>query len=305
MPKPRFTGVITALVTPFHEDGALDLDAYRALVREQLAAGVDGLVPCGTTGESVTLSHDEQLRLVKACQEEARGMVPVIAGAGANDTRKAVANQQSMHELGVDATLHVTPYYNKPTQEGLYRHFRAVAEAAPTPVILYNVPGRTGVDMLPETVARLAADCPTIVGVKEATGSIARAQDVLNRIQALQDGKGREDFSVLSGDDGLVLGLLAIGGHGVISVMSHLCCNELSQMIKAFHHGKIAEAQALAKRTSPLAHILFFRTSPIPVKTALAWRGLIKKTFRLPLCPLDDGEEAQLKKMLTAEGWHP
>ena len=136
MPKPRFTGVITALVTPFHDDGSLDLASYRALAREQLAAGVDGLVPCGTTGESVTLSPDEVLQVVKACKDEARGMVPVIAGAGANDTKKAVHNQKAMHELGVDATLHVTPYYNKPTQEGLYRHFRAVAEAAPTPVIL-------------------------------------------------------------------------------------------------------------------------------------------------------------------------
>lgn len=303
MTKPRFTGVITALVTPFHEDGSLDLTSYRGLVREQLGAGVDGLVPCGTTGESVTLSQDEVLQVVKACKDEARGMVPIIAGAGANDTRKAVHNQVAMHELGVDATLHVTPYYNKPTQEGLYRHFRAVAEAAPTPVILYNVPGRTGVDLLPETVARLAADCPTIVGLKEATGSAARAQDVQNRLQALNGGKGRDDFAVLSGDDGLVLGLLAQGGHGVISVMSHLCCKELSQMIKAFREGKVAEAQALARRTSPLSQILFFRTSPIPVKTALAWKGMMKKCFRLPLCPLDEGEEAQLKKMLTAEGW--
>ncbi|OGQ25103.1 MAG: 4-hydroxy-tetrahydrodipicolinate synthase [Deltaproteobacteria bacterium RBG_16_71_12] len=303
MPKPRFTGVITALVTPFHEDGSLDLAAYRALVREQLAAGVDGLVPCGTTGESVTLSQDEHRAVVTACRDEARGMVPVIAGAGANDTKKAVYNQRAMHELGVDATLHVTPYYNKPTQEGLYRHFRAVAEAAPTPVILYNVPGRTGVDLLPETVARLAADCPTIVGVKEATGSVARAQDVLNRVAVIHGGEGRDDFAVLSGDDGLILGLLAVGGHGVISVISHLCCKELSQMFKAFRDGKHAEAQALAKRISPLAQILFFRTSPMPVKTAVAWRGLIKKTFRLPLCSLDDGEEAQLKKMLMAEGW--
>jgi 4-hydroxy-tetrahydrodipicolinate synthase len=305
MTKPRFSGVITALVTPFHEDGSLDLASYRALVRDQLAAGVDGLVPCGTTGESVTLSPDEVLQVVKACKDEARGMVPVIAGAGANDTRKAVHNQRALHELGVDATLHVTPYYNKPTQEGLYRHFRAVAAAAPTPVILYNVPGRTGVDLLPETVARLAADCPTIVGVKEATGSVARAQDVLNRIQALNGGQGRDDFAVLSGDDGLILGLLAVGGHGVISVISHLCCRELSQMIKASSDGKAAEAQALARRISPLAHILFFRTSPIPVKTALAWKGRMKKEFRLPLCPLDDGEEAQLKKMLIAEGWLP
>ena len=164
------------------------------------------------------------------------------------------------------------------------------------PIILYNVPGRTGVDMLPDTVARLAKDCPTIVGVKEATGSAHRAQEIINRVD-------RADFSILSGDDGLILGLLAVGGHGVISVMSHLCARELAQMISAFHDGKLAEAQKLAKRTSPLATILFFKTSPIPVKTALAWKGMMKKTFRLPLCPLDDAEEAQLKKMLTAESW--
>jgi 4-hydroxy-tetrahydrodipicolinate synthase len=198
--------------------------------------------------------------------------------------------------LGADASLHVTPYYNRPTQEGLYRHFRAIAESNPLPVILYNVPSRTGVDLLPETVARLAADCPTIVAVKEATGSIARAQDIINKIT-------RTDFSILSGDDGNILGLLAIGGHGVISVISHLAAKELSQMITAFNNGRIDEARALAKRTSPLASILFFKISPLPVKTALAWQGMLKKTFRLPLCPLDDNEEAQLKKMLTAEGW--
>ena len=161
------------------------------------------------------------------------------------------------------------------------------------------MPGRTGVDMLPETVARLAKDCPTIVAVKEATGSIARAQELVNKIQAT----GRDDFAILSGDDGLILGLLAVGGHGVISVISHLCAKELSAMCKAFGDGKIAEAQALARKTSPLASILFFRTSPLPVKTALAWRGAMKKTFRLPLCPLSDDEETQLRKMLTAEGW--
>jgi 4-hydroxy-tetrahydrodipicolinate synthase len=294
--KPLFTGVITALATPFHDDGSLDLDSYRKLIKEQIASGVTGLVPMGTTGESVTVDDAEHEAIVKACIEECKGKVPVIAGAGANDTKKAIAKHKKIAALGADGSLQVTPYYNKPTQEGLYRHFRAIAESNPLPIVLYNVPGRTGVDMLPETVARLAKDCPTIVAVKEATGSISRAQDVINRIE-------RPDFSVLSGDDGLVLGLLAIGGHGVISVMSHLCAKEMRAMIDAYHAGKMAEAQALAKKTSPLASILFFRTSPIPVKTALAWRGMMKKTFRLPLCPLDEGEEAQLKKMLTGAGY--
>lgn len=296
---PRFTGVFTALVTPFHDDGSLDLDAYRGLVRAQLDAGVSGLVPCGTTGEASTLSTEEHLAVVKACKDEVQGKVPVVAGAGANDTKKAVEMHKRVAALGVDGSLQVTPWYNKPTQEGLYRHFRAVAESDPLPIILYNVPGRTGVDMLPETIVRLARDCPSIVAVKEATGSIQRAQEILNKVE-------RKDFSVMSGDDGLILGLIAIGGHGVISVTSHLCASELARMIKAFHEGKTAEAQALSTRTSPLANILFFRANPIPVKTALALQGSIKglkANFRLPVCPLDEADTAQLKKMLQAEKW--
>src|ERR1043166_1823574 len=183
MAKPMFTGVITALVTPFHDDGSLDVDAYRKLIRAQIADGVTGLVPMGTTGESVTLDDDEHATIVKTCVEECKGKVPVIAGAGGNDTKKAIAKHKKIASLGVDGSLQVTPYYNKPTQEGLYRHFRAIAESNPLPIVLYNVPGRTGVDMLPETVARLAKDCPTIVAVKEATGSVARAQDIINRIE--------------------------------------------------------------------------------------------------------------------------
>lgn len=300
MTKPRFAGVYTALVTPFLEDGSLDLDAYRRLIRSQLDAGVSGLVPCGTTGEASTLSVEEHLQVVEACKREVAGRVPVVAGAGANDTKKAIEMHKRVHALGVDGALHVTPWYNKPTQEGLYRHFRAVAESAPLPVVLYNVPGRTGVDLLPDTIIRLARECPTIVAVKEATGSIQRAQEILNKLHGV-----REDFSVLSGDDGLILGLLAIGGHGVISVTSHVCCAELAQMVRAFHDGKLDQAQALSRRTSPLAQILFFRANPIPAKTALALQGRlgIRANFRLPMCPLDDGELNQLRKMLEAEAW--
>lgn len=298
MSKPRFTGVITALVTPFHDDGSLDLNAYQGLIQDQLAMGVTGLVPCGTTGEASTLSADEHASVVKTCVDTVSKRVPVIAGAGANDTKKAIETHKRIAELGVDGSLQVTPWYNKPTQEGLYRHFRAIAESNPLPIVLYNVPGRTGVDMLPDTIARLAKDCPSIVAVKEATGSIQRAQEILNKIE-------RPDFSVLSGDDGLILGLVAIGGHGVISVTSHVCGKELAQMVRAFHEGKIAEAQQLSRRTSPLANILFFRSNPIPVKTALALRKVagIKANFRSPVCPLDDAELAQLKKMLEAEKW--
>jgi 4-hydroxy-tetrahydrodipicolinate synthase len=293
----RFTGVMTALVTPFHDDGSLDLDSYRALIKQQLDAGVTGLVPCGTTGEASTMTQEEHLLVVKTCKEAVAGKVPVIAGAGANDTKKAIEMQQKVAALGVDGTLQVTPWYNKPTQEGLYRHFRAIAESTPsTSIVLYNVPGRTGVDMLPETIIRLARDVKNIVAVKEATGSIQRAQEILNKLHGVRD-----DFTILSGDDGFILGLLAIGGHGVISVTSHLCAKELVQMTKAFHDGKHADAQALSRKTSPLVNALFFRTSPIPVKTALAWKGMMKPNFRAPLCPLDDNENAQLKKML--EGW--
>jgi 4-hydroxy-tetrahydrodipicolinate synthase len=289
---------MTALVTPFLDDGSLDLDAYGALIEAQIEAGIHGLVPCGTTGEASTLSLDEHLRVVAACKDAVKGRVPVIAGAGNNDTAKAAALHARVHDLGVDAALHVTPWYNKPTQEGLYRHYRAVADAAPLPIVLYNVPGRTGVDLLPDTVVRLARDCPTIVGLKEATGSPQRAQELVNRLHDV-----RGDFALLSGDDGLILALLALGGHGVISVTSHLCARELVKMNDAWRAGRIDEAQALSRRTSPLASILFFRSSPVPVKTALAWQGRMQKRFRLPLCPLDDAEEAQLRKMLTAEGW--
>ena len=299
--QPRFVGVYTALVTPFLDDGRVDVDAYRALVQEQIAGGVSGLVPCGTTGEASTLSAEEHALVVKACVDAVAASprkVPVVAGAGSNDTKKAVELHARVQSLGVDGALHVTPWYNKPTQEGLYRHFRAIAESSSLPVILYNVPGRTGVDMLPDTIGRLAKDCPTIVAVKEATGSIQRAQEVLNRLHGV-----RSDFSVLSGDDGNILSLLALGGHGVISVTSHVCVAELSKMVAAWNERRIEEAQALSRRTSPLATILFFRSNPIPVKTALALQGRMRANFRLPLCPLDDGETQQLKGMLQAEGW--
>ena len=298
MAKPRFTGVFTALVTPFTDDGKIDFDAYRALIRAQLQAGVHGLVPCGTTGEASTLSPDEHAEVVATCVKEVAGKVPVVAGAGSNDTTKAVATTKRMKELGVDGVLQVTPWYNKPTQEGLYRHFAAVAQATDLPVVLYNVPGRTGVDMTPDTVVRLAKDFKSIVAVKEATGSIQRAQELVNKLHGVRD-----DFSILSGDDGLILGLVAIGGHGVISVTSHVCCKELVEMLAAHGKGDHAEAQRLSRRTSPLATILFKWSNPIPVKTALALQGRMKASFRSPVWPLDEGEAKQLASLLKAEGW--
>jgi 4-hydroxy-tetrahydrodipicolinate synthase len=301
MATPLFTGVYTALVTPFHDDGSLDLDSYKKLVRAQVAAGLHGLVPCGTTGEASTLSVEEHVAVVTACRDEARATgkpIKIVAGAGSNDTKKAVEMHKRVTELGVDGALHVTPWYNKPTQEGLYRHFRAIADASPLPIVLYNVPGRTGVDMLPDTIARLAKDASNIVAVKEATGSIQRAQQIVNKLHGVRD-----DFSILSGDDGFILGLLSIGGHGVISVTSHLCAKDLVEMMAAFHAGDHTRAQALSRKTSPLADALFFRSNPIPVKTALALQGMMKANFRSPLCPLLEDELAQLKKLLAEAGW--
>jgi 4-hydroxy-tetrahydrodipicolinate synthase len=296
--KRLFRGVWTALVTPFTDADAthVDVPALRALVTAQLDAGVSGLVPCGTTGETATLSVAEQDLVITTTLQTVGGRVPVVAGAGANDTRSAIENHKRVAALGVQGALHVTPWYNKPTQEGLYRHFRAVADSADLPIILYNVPGRTGVDLLPETVARLAADEPKFVAIKEATGSVQRSQEVLNRVRP-----NRPDFSVLSGDDGHILSLLALGGDGVISVTSHLCAGDLAAMVAAFERGDIATAQALSQKTSPLANALFFRSNPIPVKTALALQGHMLASFRLPLCPLSDAEVATLKASL--QGW--
>jgi 4-hydroxy-tetrahydrodipicolinate synthase len=306
----KFRGIWTALVTPFTESLEVDVEALEALVRDQADAGVHGLVPCGTTGETATLTEAEQDLVITTTLGVVAGRFPVVAGAGANDTKKAIENHRRVAALRagperayrVSGALHVTPWYNKPTQEGLYRHFRAVADSADLPIILYNVPGRTGVDMLPETIARLAKDEPKIVAVKEATGSVQRSQEVLNRLARV-----RSDFSVLSGDDGHILSLLALGGDGVISVTSHLCARELVQMVKAFDERDLGEAQRLSRLTSPLSVTMFFRSNPIPVKTALAITGRgggrVAARFRLPLCPLSDDENTQLRKMLVADGW--
>jgi 4-hydroxy-tetrahydrodipicolinate synthase len=296
-------GIFTALVTPFLDNGEVDFDSYRMLIDAQLAMGVHGLVPCGTTGEASTLSTEEHLEAVRVCVKQVAGRVPVIAGAGANDTRKAVALHQQVAKLGVDAALHVTPWYNKPSQAGLVAHFTAVADSAALPIMLYNVPGRTGVDLLPETVIALAKASRTFIGVKEATGSVQRAQDILNRLH--RDAPDRiNDFALLSGDDGNILSLLALGGHGVISVTSHLCGAELVRMVAAYDRGDISAAQALSRHTSPLATTLFFRSNPLAVKTAMVIRKqLPRATFRLPMHPLDAAEHAQLEHLLRTDGW--
>ncbi|MDW7709973.1 MAG: 4-hydroxy-tetrahydrodipicolinate synthase [Deferrisomatales bacterium] len=283
-----FGGTITALVTPFR-DGRVDEEAYRELIDWQIREGVSGIVPCGTTGESATLSHEEHNRVIDIAVEEARGRVPVIAGTGSNSTAEAVRLTCHAKEAGADGALLITPYYNKPTQEGLYRHYRAVAEEASFPLIPYNVPGRTGVNLLPETVARLA-DLPEVVGIKEATGDLQQVSDVLELCG--------DRLAVLSGDDFTVLPLLSLGGRGVISVLSNVIPAEVSAMVQAFEAGDLARARDLHFRTMPLARALFLETNPIPVKSALALMGRIRPELRLPLCPLQEGTGKKLAAVL-------
>ncbi|MCB9706111.1 MAG: 4-hydroxy-tetrahydrodipicolinate synthase [Myxococcales bacterium] len=291
-------GAFTALVTPMR-DHTIDDAAIGELVEEQIAAGIDGLVPCGTTGEATTLSVPEHLHVVSLVTEIARGRVPVIAGAGSNDTRRAIELTKACAALGVAATLHVTPYYNKPTQAGLVAHFRAIADATSTPVILYNVPGRTAVDMKPETVA-LLADHPKIVGIKEATGDMHRASQIRELCG--------DDFALLSGDDFTLLSFLAAGGDGVISVVSNVLPALVADLCKAAREGRWEQARALHRRHLPLTRALFTVANPIPVKAAMAMIGRCRPDLRLPLLPLDpDSPEGRnlgaiLKDLREGEG---
>ncbi|HRI10813.1 MAG TPA: 4-hydroxy-tetrahydrodipicolinate synthase [Nannocystaceae bacterium] len=284
-----FNGVLTALITPMR-DGAIDDAALIDLVERQIAGGIDGLVPCGTTGEATTLSLAEHVHVVRTVKAAARGRVPVVAGAGANDTRKAIELTRACHEVGVDAVLHVTPYYNKPPQAGLVAHFTAIAHSAPVPVLLYNVPGRTGVDMSAETVAKLA-QVPGIVGIKEATGDMHRA----SRIRELCGDR----FALLSGDDFTILPFLAVGGHGVISVVSNVLPGVIADLCRSAREGHWERARALHERQLPLTRALFTVANPIPVKAAMAMLGRCTPEIRLPLVPLDP--QSPEGKALAAE----
>jgi 4-hydroxy-tetrahydrodipicolinate synthase len=301
MEDTMFTGSITALITPFR-DGELDEAALTRLVEFQCDNGISGLVPCGTTGESPTLTPEEHERVVAITVRAARDWaertgrprVPVIAGAGSNNTAEAIHYSQAAARDGADGLLQITPYYNKPTQEGLYRHFAAIAAATPLPIILYNVPGRTGVNMLPETVARLAQDCPTIVGIKEASGSPDQASEIIRLCGP--------DFILLSGDDSLTLPLLAIGGQGVISVVSNIAPAEVSGLIADWRAGDTAAAQARHLRLYSLARVMFLETNPGPVKAAAAMVGLCSGELRLPLAPVMDGTRARIAAALAEAG---
>jgi 4-hydroxy-tetrahydrodipicolinate synthase len=268
-----FTGVGTALVTPFTKSGDLDEAAVRRLARRQIDAGVHFLCPCGTTGENPTLTDAERYRIIEIVVEEAKD-VPVLAGAGGYDTRELIHMAGEMARRGVSGFLSVTPYYNKPTQEGLYQHYRAFAESTALPIVVYNVPGRTGVNVEPATLARLA-QIPNIVGVKEASGNVSQMCEVVRAVPA--------DFLVLSGDDALTLPLMAIGGHGIISVAGNEIPAEMVKMVEAAERNDFAAARAVHARILPLMSVNFVESNPQPVKFAMAAMGLIEETFRLPM----------------------
>jgi 4-hydroxy-tetrahydrodipicolinate synthase len=271
-----FTGTGTALVTPFLSDGSLDESSLRALVQRQLDAGINFLVPCGTTGESPTLSHKEHLRVVAITVEIAKGKVPVLAGAGGYNTAEVIALARELKSLGADGILSVTPYYNKPTQEGLFQHFKAIAAGVGLPIILYSVQGRTGVNVEPSTVLRLS-QIENIIGIKEASGSITQMGAILRQVSS--------DFVVLSGDDSLTLPLISLGGRGLISVASNEIPAEMTRLVQAAIAGDFAEARRLHFRYLPLMDINFIESNPIPVKAAMAEMGLLLPNWRLPLVP--------------------
>lgn len=289
----RFSGAFTALVTPF-KNGKVDEEAYRQLIEWQIEQGIHGVVPCGTTGESATLSHEEHENVIRICVDQVKKRVPVIAGAGSNNTKEAISLTRFAKEAGADAALHITPYYNKPTQEGLYQHFKAISAEVALPVIMYNVPGRTGCCMTPETTVRIAKEIPHMVGIKEATGNMIHVSDILEYCP--------KDFQVLSGDDFTVLTLLALGGCGVISVTSNILPSKMAGLCNAFAKGDLAEARRLHYELEPLNRVMFVETNPIPAKTALAMMGKMALEFRLPLVPLQAKNETVLREALSAAG---
>lgn len=289
-----FRGVFTAVVTPFTADENVDEPTLKNLIDFNLANGVTGIVPCGTTGESPTLSHDEHHRVIELTVEHVNGRAPVIAGTGSNSTREAISLSQHAEKAGVNGLLLVTPYYNKPTQEGMYRHFRAIAESVGIPCIVYNIKGRTGVNLETDTLMRLMNDCANITGVKEASGDLNQMKDVIARRV--------EGFSVLSGDDNLALSLIKAGGDGVISVASNFIPAQMSQLIKLALEGSFAEAEVLEKELSPFFAAEFIETNPIPIKYMLSLNGMCQEVYRLPICELRPASKEKVKAVLTEMG---
>ena len=287
-----FKGSIVAVVTPFR-NGKIDEKAFGELIEFQISNGTDGIVPCGTTGESATLSHEEHTLVVKLAVEAAGRRVPVIAGTGSNSTSESVALTRQAKSAGADGALLITPYYNKPTQDGLYRHFKAVAESTDLPIVFYNVPGRTSVNLLPPTVARLAS-VPNITGIKEATGSLQHVSEIATLCG--------DRMTILSGDDFTALPTLAVGGKGVISVTANIAPREMAAMVDAFFAGRLDEARRYHNRLFPLHAAMFLETNPIPVKTALGLMGKCSPELRLPLCSMSEGNFDKLRQVMKEFG---
>ena len=288
-----FTGTHTAIVTPF-KNGELDETALKRLIALQIKGGVDGIVPVGTTGESPTVDYDEHLEIVGLAVKFAAGKIKVLAGTGANSTSEAIYLTQAAEKLGVDGSLQVAPYYNKPSPEGLFQHFRAIARATKLPIVLYSIPGRCGVEIGVETVVRLAAACKNIIGIKEAGGSC-------DRVSQLRAALGPK-FEILSGDDSLTLPFMAVGAQGVISVASNVIPREVAQMVNAFRRGDAKNAARLHAKFYPVFKDLFIETNPVPVKAALAMLGVMAEEYRLPLVPMSAANRARLKATLKACG---
>ncbi|MDX2039810.1 MAG: 4-hydroxy-tetrahydrodipicolinate synthase [Acidobacteriota bacterium] len=289
----QLKGCGTAIITPFRQDESIDEAAFRRFIEFQINGGVDFLVACGTTGESVTMSEDEQTRVVALTIEFAAGRVPVVAGAGGYNTREVIEKIHRYEKLGVDAILSVTPYYNKPMQEGLFQHYKTIAAATALPIILYSVQGRTSVNLEPVTVARLA-EFKNIVAIKEASGNISQIAEIASLVS--------EDFKIFAGDDSLVLPVAALGGVGVISVASNLLPRQVSDLCRASVEGRLAEARKLNNQLMPIFKAMFIESNPIPVKAALAMTGLIEEVYRLPLTPISAANRVKLEQVLSESG---
>ena len=288
----KYQGLYTAIVTPF-KDGKVDYDAFKALIEAQIAGGVDGIVPMGTTGESPTVSTEEHLEVIRVCIETVAGRCQVIAGTGANCTAEAIELTKAAAAMGADGTLQVCPYYNKPNQEGVYQHFKAIAEATDLPIMLYSIPGRSGIEIAVETVARLAADCPTIVAIKEAGGSVERVNQLVQALSA--------DFAILSGDDGLTVPFISCGAVGLVSVTSNIAPAEMKELVDTALSGDGKKALELQKKYYPLMKgLMSLDVNPVPAKAALALRGQIGWEIRLPLVPLAEEKHGKLADLLKS-----
>jgi len=284
-----FRGTFTALVTPFR-NGAIDAAAFEKLIESQIAAGITGIVAVGTTGESPTLSSDEREQVIRLAVTIAQKRCKVLAGTGSNSTQHAITDTQTAEKIGVDGALLVAPYYNKPSQEGLFRHFKTIANATSLPIMLYNIPGRCGVDIGPDTVVRLAGECRNIASIKEASGSVERVSELCRRLP--------DAFTILSGDDSLTLPFMSVGAVGVVSVASNLFPAEVCALVRAYESGDAKSAQMQQRKMFSLFKDLFIEPNPVPVKTALGWRGLISSEVRLPLCEMSEANQARLRKTI-------